>query len=167
MSSCCGAEACSITARHGGDTCPACGLKGVNVDTITLKALLTSDGLRRGMPISPRYCGTALCDVVYFDNEAGAVFREADVIVPVHAKQPDNEAIPVCYCFGHTPESIRQEIESTGSSTATAVITSEVTAGHCACEVRNPKGSCCLGDVARVERRLASALAITTSQATS
>jgi hypothetical protein len=30
------------------------------------------------------------------------------------------------------------------------MITQEVKAGRCACEVKNPAGSCCLGDVARV-----------------
>lgn len=155
MSSCCAEGACSTTTGSSADTCPACGVKGVEVETITLKALLTSDGLRRGIPTGPRYCATARCDVVYFEHEAGVVFRERDVVVPLHAKQPDNEDVPVCYCFGHTPRSIRDEIEATGSSTATAVITTEVKAGRCACEVRNPKGSCCLGDVARVERRLA------------
>ena len=85
------------------------------------------------------------------------------MIVPVHAKHPGNDGIPVCYCFGYTEKSIRDEIEQTGASTATASITAEVKAGRCACEVRNPKGSCCLGDVARVERRIASELTLRTS----
>jgi len=103
------------------------------------------------------------CEVVYFDTGAAVVFRETDLIVPVHAKHPDNDAIPVCYCFGYTEKSIRDEIEQTGASTATGSITAEVKAGRCACEVKNPKGSCCLGDVARVERRVTSKLTLTTS----
>lgn len=68
--------------------------------------------------------------------------------------------MPVCYCFGHTPASIRAEIERSGKSTAFATITADVKAGHCACEVRNPKGDCCLGDVLKTERRLMSELAL-------
>jgi hypothetical protein len=125
-----------------------------------LKALLTPDGLRRGVPSNPRYCTSAECEIVYFDNGPSIVFRKADLVVPVHAKEPGNEGVPVCYCFAYTPQTIREEIERRGASTATATITAEVKAGRCACEVKNPKGSCCLGDVARVERRIASSLTL-------
>jgi copper chaperone CopZ len=53
----------------------------------------------------------------------------------------------VCYCFGHTVESIREEIEWTGQSSVAASITAKVKAGECSCETLNPKGSCCLGDI--------------------
>lgn len=164
MSSCCTPTGgCSTTTPAVNDVCPVCETKGVAVDPITLKALLTPLGLRRGVPPNPRYCASAQCDTVYFDNGAGVVFSQKDVTVPVHAKHPDNETVPVCYCFAHTPQTIRNEIESLGTSTATASITAEVKAGRCACEVKNPKGSCCLGDVARVERRIASTLTAATS----
>lgn len=163
MSSSCTPTGCSATSEAAGEFCPACGATGIAVEPITLKALLTPDGLRRGVPSSPRYCPNARCQVVYFDPAAAVVFRETDVIVPVHAKHPDNDAVPVCYCFGYTEKSIRDQIEQTGASTATRSITAEVKAGRCACEVKNPRGSCCLGDVARVERRVASKLTLTTS----
>lgn len=156
MSSCCTPDGSSKTADDTGEFCPVCAVKGVRIDVITLKALLTSDGLRRGVSPNPRYCASAQCEVVYFDNDVDAVFIEADVIVPVYAKQPNNDAVPVCYCFGYTKKTIREEIDTTGVSTATASITAEVKAGRCACEVKNPKGSCCLGDVARAELGLVS-----------
>ncbi len=163
MSACCTPSGCSTTAESTSALCPSCGSTGISVDPITLKALLTPDGLRRGVPADPRYCPTAHCQTVYFSSTTGVRFEEADLIVPVHAKQMDREAVPVCYCFGYTTKSIRNEIESTGASTATASITAEVKAGRCACEVRNPKGSCCLGDVARAERRIAFSLTLTAS----
>ena len=163
MSSYCTRTGCTTTSDAAVEFCPACGATGIAVEPITLKALLTSDGLRRGVPSSPRYCANAQCQVVYFDTAAAVVFPETNVIVPVRAKHPDNDAIPLCYCFGYTEKSIRDEIEQTGASTATRSITAEVKAGRCACEVKNPKGSCCLGDVARVERnRVASNLTLTT-----
>lgn len=147
---CCAANASSVNG--GSDGCPACGSAGTRVEGITLRALLTADGLRRGVPEAPRFCATETCPVVYFDNDAGMSYRETELTVRVHAKHVAANDVPVCYCFGYTPAMIEEEIARTGASTAGAMIASEVQAGHCACEVRNPKGSCCLGDVKRAER---------------
>lgn len=136
------------------DRCASCANVGTRVDPITLKALLTSDTLRRGIPSAPRFCATEHCSIVYFDNEAGVTFSESEVTVRVHAKHLTDGRVPVCYCFEYSPSTIEQEIARDGSSSARATITREVQAGHCACEVRNPKGTCCLGDVARVEQQL-------------
>ncbi len=35
------------------------------------------------------------------------------------------------------------------------MIAREIKAGHCACEVKNPSGRCCLGDVRAYEKRAA------------
>ena len=162
MSSCCGPTG-STEKVQASELCPSCGAKGTNVDPITLKALLTPEGLRRGVPPAPRYCATAACTVVYFDNGVPVLFHERDLTVPVYAKLPERDDVPVCYCFGHTSGTVREEIMRGGTSTATKTITAEVKAGRCACEVKNPRGTCCLGDVARVERRVISGLILTTS----
>ncbi len=128
-------------------------MKGSSVDPITLKALLTPDGLRRGVPPAPRFCANPTCDVVYFDRSVPVLFSENDLTVLVHAKHPEDDDVPACYCFGYTPRRIREEIGSVSKT-----ITAEVKAGHCACEVKNPKGVCCLGDIAKIERRLAAEL---------
>jgi hypothetical protein len=121
---------------------------GTRIDPITLKALLTPDALRRGVPDTPRFCATESCPVVYFDREARVTMSEADLRVRVCAKHPSDDTVLVCYCFDYTQAGIGS------SSSIRETITREVQAGHCACEVRNPKGSCCLGDIARVEQRL-------------
>jgi CopZ-like zinc binding protein len=153
MSSCCSDDNCRVEAESASEICPSCGSKGTSVDPVTLKALLTGDGLRRGVPPAPRFCATADCPVVYFDHAVPIIFREDELTVPVHAKHPDDDRVPVCYCFGYTPPKIRVE-----GKIASKTITAEVKAGHCACEVKNPKGVCCLGDVARVERLMAAEL---------
>ena len=56
----------------------------------------------------------------------------------------------MCYCFGYTEKSIWEEIRRTGRSTAPQTIAAHVKAGRCGCEVNNPGGSCCLGEVNRV-----------------
>ena len=98
--------------------------------------------------MSSVFCRTADCDVVYFRfNEA--LFRKDDLTVRVHQKEPDDPTVPVCYCFGWTPEKILAEIETTGKSAAFEKITAEVKADNCYCDVANPRGSCCLGNVSR------------------
>lgn len=160
MSDCCTGPAEKPALERSSDRCPSCGTKGVKVDPITLKALLTGEGLRRGVPPSPRFCATVSCPVVYFDNAAPVSFDESVLIVRVSAKHPEDLRLPVCYCFSVTPETIRAEVEATGRSTASADIAREVKAGRCACEVKNPKGSCCLGDVSRVENAVARGVAM-------
>lgn len=161
MSSCCTPTGC--TTETASDVCPRCGTRGVAVDPITLKALLTAEGLRRGVPASPRFCSTASCDVVYFDAAVPVTFSERELTVRVHAKHPDDDTVPVCYCFGHTPASVRDEILRSGKSTAFKTVTADVQAGHCACEVKNPKGACCLGDIARSEKRVLAGLSLVSS----
>ncbi len=129
--------------------CPTCAQTGAPVDRITLKALLTPDGLRRGVPAQPRYCTTADCQIVYFDADGDATFTEADLAVRVYAKHPDDPDVPVCYCFGVRVGSMG---DSERSRETREMVTAEVQAGHCACEVKNPKGACCLGDLGRIER---------------
>jgi hypothetical protein len=46
---------------------------------------------------------------------------------------------------------IDEEIERTGRSTASRHIRSEVKAGHCRCDLENPSGRCCLGEVMQRE----------------
>jgi len=69
--------------------------------------------------------------------------------VPVGLKEQANPNAPVCYCFGWTPQKIVGEIETTGKSTAIDRIKAQVKAGNCYCEVTNPQGACCLGNVAQ------------------
>ena len=135
---------------RGATRCPACAEAGAPVDRITLKALLTADALRRGVPAQPRYCATANCAVVYFDVDGKVTFAEADVIVPVYAKHVDDETVPVCYCFGVNVGSMR---DAERAHELREMVAGEVQAAHCACEVKNPKGACCLGDLVRIERR--------------
>jgi hypothetical protein len=62
------------------------------------------------------------------------------------------DPIPVCYCFGLTRKDIENEIAETGRSTVADRISAEVKKGTCACEVKNPSGKCCLGEVTQTAR---------------
>ena len=129
--------------------CPACGALGKPVARLTLGALLKPEARVR-IPREEEccFCRTATCEVVYF-RDGEAQFRKADLSMRVGLKEPLDPTAPVCYCFGWTPQKIRQEIERTSQSTVVEQIKVQVKAGNCYCEVTNPQGSCCLGNVAK------------------
>ena len=130
--------------------CPSCGVLARPVQRQTVGALLKPDR-RAKIPRQDEFCfcRTPDCDVVYFrPNEV--LFRKGDLSVQVHQKEPGNLTVPVCYCFDWLPDKIRAEIEQTGQSTAVDQIKTQVRAGNCYCEVTNPQGSCCLGNVSSV-----------------
>jgi hypothetical protein len=144
----------------GANCCPVSGSPGRAVDRQTVKALLTEHALRRLAPGEYRFCPDADCDVVYF-GLGNVRFTTGDVRVGVWQKQPVGDR-QVCYCFGESEASIRAEIEAEGYSSAAPRIRDHIAAGRCACEIRNPRGSCCLGDViAAVERATAASIVAT------
>jgi hypothetical protein len=91
---------------------------------------------------------------VYFGT--GEVFDREEIVVPVFQKEPEGDRI-VCYCFAVTEGDIRREIAETGRAEAAERITALVRAERCACEVKNPQGSCCLGNVVATARAAATA----------
>ena len=115
---------------------------------MTVKALLTGAALRRLDGKAYRFCPDPSCDVVYFDVDAGSTFQREDLTVRVGRKETE-DPIPVCYCFGITAADLRADLVERGGTDIPASIRADVRAGHCACEVKNPEGSCCLGNVSR------------------
>jgi hypothetical protein len=131
--------------------CPANGSTGSAVAAKTVKALLTTSALRRFEPGDYRFCADSACAVVYFDG-FGHCFETSDIRVPVSQKDPDGARL-ICYCFDESEASIRAEIAATGGSQAVERVRDHIAAGRCACDLRNPRGTCCLGDLhAAIER---------------
>src|SRR5207245_10270228 len=150
MSDCCSVNA-NTEAAPVVMTCPVNGARSKQVDILTVKSLVRQ--LPLGMPDTQYYfCDSSDCALVYFafDTEAPR-FRREDLVVRVGAKETA-DPIPICYCFGFTRQDIWEEIRSTGKSTVAERIKAGVEAGHCACEVKNPSGKCCLGDVKRAAK---------------
>lgn len=148
-------DCCSVNTKIGTMPttlpCPVNGRRSKLVGMLTVKSLIRR--LPLGMPNAQYYfCDASDCDVVYFALEVEApMFRREDLVVRVGAKETA-DPIPICYCFGFTGQDIWDEIGSTGKSTVAERIKAEVEAGHCTCEVKNPSGKCCLGDVARAAK---------------
>jgi len=133
--------------------CPRCGLKGRAVREITLKALLRGPALARRSADRHLFCAQKSCPVVYF--AAGEEFTVADVATPVFQKEPPGNRL-VCPCFDVTEEDIRRELDASGHSSAQERIADLVKAGRCACEMRNPQGTCCLGNIAMIMKSASS-----------
>ncbi|MGH7445911.1 MAG: putative iron-sulfur cluster-binding metallochaperone [Longimicrobiales bacterium] len=162
MAECCGRA--EHPERAGAGTCPLSGTTAPSVDELTVKALLTETALRRFSPGSYRFCPHAACDVVYFDD-AGSVFTTHDVRVGVWQKQPAGTRT-FCYCFDENEVDITRDVTEAGRSAAADRVRGHIAAGRCACEVRNPRGVCCLGDVIKAVERIEVARATWVSTST-
>ena len=144
MSDCCTISPGSKDKTH----CPKCGQKGLPVELITLKSLLVPKAMQNlDATESYSFCRTADCPVVYFS--ACRVFEKDELTVSVFQKETA-DPLPVCYCFGFSRQDILDEIYKTGKSTLQQQISDYVRQQQCACELRNPQGRCCLGNVAAV-----------------
>lgn len=141
------ADCCPRAPVPSNGRCPHCGQAGREVARLTLQALLQGAALARLDGSAHRFCPTPACPVVYFGESAA--FGREDVVVPVFQKGPRGGRI-VCYCYAIGEDQIRQELCDSGVSRSAERIRALVAAGRCACEVRNPQGTCCLGNVMAV-----------------
>ena len=132
------------------ERCPQSCSVGSRVGLITLKALLGAAALRRLVGRNYRFCADPECEVVYFDQAARSVYVKSDLRTRVGQKETQ-DPIPVCYCFDVTMADLRKDFATLGGSSARAMVAAEIRAGHCACEVRNPQGVCCLASLSRAQ----------------
>jgi hypothetical protein len=125
------------------NTCTACKQKGKSVPLITLKALLRASALETIQPdLSYAFCPTPSCDVVYF---SGSQTLDKDTLKVSVFQKSNAMDVPVCYCFDWTRERLIQAIET--KQRPIDHIREQVQANRCGCEVNNPQGVCCLGNV--------------------
>ena len=141
-------DCCSVAQLEtAGEHCPHCAEKGRDVSLATVGSMVKIDVEAEKLSRAAyKLCRKSDCPVVYF--VPGIIIEKTELRVPVNFKEKSYDG-PVCYCFNHTVASIRAEIQCKGHATAAAMISREVKAGRCACEVKNPAGTCCLGDVTR------------------
>ena len=115
-----------------------------------MKALLLEVALARFEIDAYYFCASPDCDVVYF-GLGGGRFQKSDLRVPVWLKEPAGDRT-ICYCFGENETTIRQELESQGASHAVHRVRDHIAARRCACDIRNPRGTCCLGELTSAVR---------------
>lgn len=148
MNDCCG----SPVAEPRAHACASCAERGSPVQLQTVKALLTEVALRRLQLTHYRFCANATCETVYF-GDAGDQFGTADIRVHVWQKQPGGGRL-LCYCFGETEADIRRDLLEHRRTDVVARIREHIAAQRCACDIRNPRGACCLGDVMAAVKRI-------------
>ncbi len=139
-------------AARAANACPECGKAGKAVQGQTVKALL-SVSLRETRNVEYLFCRTRTCRVVYFSADGEQTFTAEQVRERVYQKEPDAEDVFVCYCFRHTVGHVR----AASPETRTAImddINTGIKASQCACDLRNPQGSCCLGNLRGLIKRL-------------
>jgi hypothetical protein len=153
MSDCCAIAQPEPAAT---ENCPACGRKGRAVGLSTVQAILKPEVAAGRKDGGYRFCPNPGCDLLYFDG--AWVARKNDARVRVGIKE-SSDPVPLCYCFNVTRADVRAEVQSTGECTAPERITAEVQAGNCACEVKNPSGACCLGEVRKAVKEAQASMA--------
>ena len=92
-------------------------------------------------------CRAPDCAVVYYRRARAQTFHVDELRkAAVHQKRPDDDDVLVRYCFRHSIGEIAGPRRS-GAPAILADINAGIRAGQCACDLRNPEGTCCLGNV--------------------
>lgn len=160
--SCCSSDAAPVLAPAQRSLCPSCAAQGKAVSVATVRALLRTS-LRAVTHAAYHFCAASDCPIVYFTFDGGQHFTTDQLREYVFQKAPAEPAALVCYCFQYTRKVV-QHAEVSTHAQIVADITAGVQAGQCACDIRNPQGACCLGNVRRLiaslqsEQRLAESL---------
>lgn len=139
-------DCCESTPKQDVLHCPQCDQKGKRVPINTVKSLLKPRSLRNIADEPYFFCKTSDCEAVYFSSRSQ--FSTSDVRVAVFQKETAQDCL-VCYCFGFSRAEIQADAQ-TGQASIATQITAWTKAKKCACEIRNPQGSCCLGNVRQV-----------------
>lgn len=137
----------------GADRCPSCGRKGKPVGAETINALARPELQPAGGFPAGYVCTNPDDPILYFFPGDTPALSQDDVTVRVGFKEAEAPHL-VCYCFEHTREDIQHEYRQHGESLIEASIREQVSQGTCSCEVKNPTGRCCLGEVRAAYRDL-------------
>ncbi|MDB5082631.1 MAG: hypothetical protein JWP00_4555 [Chloroflexi bacterium] len=141
-----------VTNNPATGRCPVSGKPGKAVQIQTVKALLKVS-LRSVRNTEHFFCADKDCPVVYFTADGTQTFRVDELRERVYQKEPDNLEVPVCYCFQHTSGNIRAATADHRQAIL-ADIKAGIKAEQCVCDLRNPQGACCLGNVSKLIRQL-------------
>lgn len=146
-------KACCVIDHEGSP--PACPMNSQAckpVGRVTLEDLLKAE-VKRSLTTQPYYfCDAPDCDTVYVSALADHLITKDQLTVRVGIKETE-DPIPLCYCFDFDRKSVWNDICSKGSTDIPKIITERVKAGECRCEITNPSGTCCLGNVYRAVKQ--------------
>jgi len=135
--------------------CPTNGKIGRPIDTITLKALVNLS-LTEIRDTKYRFCPDPQCPTVYYSLDGLQTLTETDLRERVYQKHPLDADVFVCYCFRHTVGNVLSNPSVLGKGAVIEEINQGIKNGQCACDIRNPQGSCCLGNVNKLVKNIPS-----------
>jgi len=151
-------DCCSSGVQMSKETpqnaCNQCGETGRDVSRQTVVHHVKSEKLSSIGDDEYKFCSSPKCPVVYY-TASGQTFTVDEVRELVTSKTNGDER-PLCYCFGFTEGFARREIAQTGESSVFKQVSRFIKEKLCVCEIRNPSGVCCLGEINKTLKRLAS-----------
>ena len=147
---------CCTPVPKGKAECSECGNLAKTVLAKTLNSLLTKKCKEQLDSLEGfYYCKTPSCKVVYFKESI--LLTQNDLRVTVGLKEGASPAT-LCYCFEWTKEKIDKELQQSSETTALDDIKAKMENPGCNCEVLNPSGRCCLGDVSKAIKEIKASL---------
>lgn len=133
--------------------CPKCGKRGKSVGRQTVRALV-SDSLRAVQEGTNNFfCRTEFFPTVYITCVGHQTFNVDQTQEYVCHKEPDNDRVLICYCFQHTLGNIKTATLENRLAIIEDIKTG-IKAGMCGCDLRNPQGSCCTGNIQALIHRM-------------
>lgn len=150
MDCCCSGIKTAIDAPQ--TACGQCNETGRTVSHQTVVHHVKSEKLSCVDNEEYKFCPSNNCPVVYY-SAAGRVFTVEDVRELVTVKASGDNR-PLCYCFGFTEGDVRKEITQKGESSVPKQVSQFIKEKLCVCEIRNPAGACCLGEINRTVKSL-------------
>ena len=142
-----------LAGREEPSVCMKCKGEGKPVSRKTVLSMIKPEFIEEALNGNYRFCSAHECPIVYFEEQGIRKFTVDDLRVTVGLKATSGP-IAVCYCFGFDESHLREEISQTGATSIPDKIAHLIREGLCACDVRNPSGSCCLGEVNKTVKRL-------------
>jgi len=146
------AQCCVIPHTGVPPVCPMNEQVVKPVGRITVESLVKPEIKSQLLPQPYYFCNAPDCDTVYVSALGDHLITKDQLSVRVGIKEKD-DPIPICYCFNFDRQAIQEDFRNKGSTEILKIITARVKAGECQCEMANPSGTCCLGDISRAVKQ--------------
>lgn len=150
-------DCCAHPDKQVGVVCPQNGNLCKPVPRVTVETLIRPEHSRSLALLPYFFCDSPNCDVVYVPASGEQVITKNQLWVRVGVKEKE-DPVPLCYCFNFDRKAIWDDVRSKRTTDIPKTITERIKAGECRCEITNPRGNCCLGDVYQAVRQASEAL---------
>ena len=144
-------DCCNEKKNTLDNMCPGC--EKTTVDIQTVKSMATFPLWELEPDDTFYYDDEPDSPTVYFSTQSGMIIDEKDIREKVFAKHSNEDDTYVCYCFKVTVGDLKQASENEREAILKRVMQASGK-GQCSCKTKNPKGSCCIGDIKSLIQQL-------------